>query len=179
MHPAMSETTSMVAAAVPVSGVALGEPQPGAAPVLAFHGGADLRAPAHLSEWTCAAAGKVGARCDVASYAGASDIAASKRRDIVRRASAFIAEVVLTPLGYFDDDQVPATTTTGPPAPAVPAATATTERAGRGGDLPRTGADRTLPLVRIGAGATAAGAGLLVLSIRRRRRADAAGTQGG
>lgn len=173
-----------VAAALPVSGVALGEPAAGAPPVLAFHGGADLTAPAHLSEWTCTAARKVDDRCDVVTYAGAgSQISVSRQRDIVRRSTAFLVETVLGPLGYVDGDP-PATTTTTARDPAAPSdpsttTTTTTTAAGPRGDLPRTGADGTLPLARIGAAATLAGAALVALSVRRRRRTDVAGTQEG
>ncbi|HET9612099.1 MAG TPA: neocarzinostatin apoprotein domain-containing protein [Acidimicrobiales bacterium] len=181
-HGAMDmDAGPAVAAALPVSGVAVGEPAAGAPPVLAFHGGADLTAPAHLSEWTCTAARKVDDRCDVVAYAGAgSQISVSRQRDIVRRSTAFLAETVLGPLGYLDGDPPSTTTTTahGPAAPGDPSTTTTTA-AGPRGDLPRTGADGTLPLARIGAAATVAGAALVALSVRRRRRTDVAGTQEG
>lgn len=170
----------VVAAALPVSGVAVGEPAAGAPPVLAFHGGADLTAPAHLAEWTCTAARRVDDRCDVVTYAGTgSQVGTSRQRDIVRRSTAFLVETVLAPLGYLDEP--PATTTTtarAPGAPGGPATTTTTAAVPRG-DLPRTGADGTLPLARIGAAATLAGAALVAMSVRRRRTTDVAGSQEG
>ncbi|HEX6419028.1 MAG TPA: neocarzinostatin apoprotein domain-containing protein [Acidimicrobiales bacterium] len=169
-----------VAAALPVSGVAVGEPAAGAPPVLAFHGGDDLTAPAHLSEWTCAAAAEVGDRCDVVSYAGAGgEISASRKRDIVNRSTAFLAEVILGPLGYLDDGPLQTTTTTAAPATTEsPEATTTTTAAAPRGDLPRTGADGTAALVRIGVAAAALGAALVGLAAHRRRRTDATGSQG-
>jgi acetyl esterase/lipase len=180
-----------VAAALPVSGVSVGEPAAGAPPVLAFHGENDLTAPAHLSTWTCSAAEAVGARCDVVVYAGAAgEIGTTKQRDIVRRSTAFLAEVVLGPLGYLDPAQTPAptttatttttTTTVAPPAADGDAAAPLTPVSDRwpGGDLARTGLDGTLSLARAGAVAMLLGAGLLLES-RRRRRDRGVATEGG
>src|SRR5690606_25958944 len=165
----------------PVSGVAVGEPAAGAPPVLAFNGGDDLTAPAHLAEWTCAAAVAVGNRCDVVTYAGAGgEIGASRKRDIVNRSTAFLVEVVLGPLGYVDDEPPPTTTTAAPGTTAPPDAvtTTTTTAAAPRGDLPRTGADGTAALVRLGVAAAGLGAALVGLAARRRRRTDATGSQG-
>lgn len=173
----------MVAAALPVSGVSLGEPQEGAPPVLAFHGGYDLTAPAHLSDWTCTAAVKLDARCEVVTYSGAgAGIGASRQRDIVRRATAFVADEVLAPLGYLDPADTPVPTTVPKPTtpdPSSGGATTTTvdEQASGVGDLARTGVNSTGALVRAGLVALALGAGLLLLT-RRRRRTDGTGAQG-
>lgn len=174
-------TGPMVAAALPVSGVSLGEPQQGAPPVLAFHGGNDRTAPAHLSDWTCTAAMKVDARCEVVTYSGAGEgIGASRQRDIVRRATAFVADEVLAPLGYLDPAETPVPTTVPKPTTPDPASggpTTTVDEQAPGGDLARTGVNSTGALVRIGLAAMVLGTGLLLLT-RRRRRADGTSAQG-
>ncbi|HZA74834.1 MAG TPA: alpha/beta hydrolase [Acidimicrobiales bacterium] len=154
----------LIAAALPISGVSLGAPGEGAPPVLAFHGSEDNTAPAHLTESNCAAAEAAGSRCDVVSYAGAfGDIAVTRQRDIVRRSADFLAEVVLEPLGYFQEPPEQPTTTT---APAGSGGTTTTTHtspaaAKGGGGLPRTGSD-AWPLVWLGLGLVGFGAAAIV-----------------
>lgn len=183
-----------IAAAVALSGNSYGRPSAGAVPVLAFHGGSDDLAPAHLSEWACAAAAEVDARCDVVSYRNAwHEIAATHQRDIVRRSADFLAEVMLAPRGYVDPPEEPSGPDPDPPPDperpggeklddpeettrAGPADKDEDEQDGEkpGGILPRTGSDILMALLRAGLALAGVGLGLLGWSYLRRRRAAAA-----
>ncbi|HEY6697921.1 MAG TPA: carboxylesterase family protein, partial [Acidimicrobiales bacterium] len=165
----------MPAAALPISGVSLDRPAEGSPPVLAFHGTEDSQAPLHLTEANCARAQAAGSRCDAVAYEGAwDDIAFTRQRDIIRRSVDFLAEVVLEPLGYFQQAPPHPTTTTTTAGSAGPSTTVTSPVAPQGGGtLPRTGSD-TWPLLWAGFGLAGLGIAALVtrhLVIRRRRGA--------
>jgi LPXTG-motif cell wall-anchored protein len=165
----------MPAAALPISGVSLDRPAEGSPPVMAFHGTEDSVAPLHLTEANCARAEAVGSRCEAVAYQGAwDDIAFTRQRDIVSRSVAFLAEVVLDPLGYLDEAPQQPTTTTTSHGPSGPTTTVTSPDAPRdGGRLPRTGSD-AWPLLWAGFGLAGLGIAALVtrrLVIRRRRGA--------
>jgi LPXTG-motif cell wall-anchored protein len=165
----------MPAAALPISGVSLDRPAEGSPPVMAFHGTEDSVAPLHLTEANCARAEAVGSRCEAVAYQGAwDDIAFTRQRDIVSRSVAFLAEVVLDPLGYLDEAPQQPTTTTTSDGPSGPTTTVTSPDAPKdGGRLPRTGSD-AWPLLWAGLGLAGLGIAALVtrrLVMRRRRGA--------
>jgi len=152
---------SPVGAAIGISSVDLGRPDAGEPPVLSLHGD-DTRAPLHLAEWSCARAARIGAHCEAFGYAGAFDIATTRRRDIVQRSSDFLAATLLVDAGYLE----------GPAAPAATGAATTTTAAARTtsarGTLPQTGAGTIGPLVAVAVGLAALGAALAVAARVRR-----------
>lgn len=171
-----------IAAALSIAGVSLGSPDAGDAPVLAFHSSDDVTAPLHLAEWTCADAAEVDADCDTVAYPGDVErLELARQRDIVRRSVGFLAEKVLTPLGYLDDDHEHPTTTTAPTTTTTaPSSTSTTEGPSTpsttsprpGGNLPDTGSNATMTLVAMGFGLAAFGVALVLLGRRSRRGGD-------
>jgi LPXTG-motif cell wall-anchored protein len=166
---------SMLAAALPISGVSVDRPAEGSAPVLAFHGTEGSLAPLQLTEANCARAGAVGSHCEAVAYQGAGDdIAFTRQRDIVSRSVDFMAEVVLEPLGYLEEAPQEPTTTTTSRGSSGPTTTVTSPDAPKdGGRLPRTGSD-AWPLLWAGFGLAGLGIAALVtrrLVVRRRRGA--------
>jgi LPXTG-motif cell wall-anchored protein len=92
-----------IAAALPVDGVGFGRPRRGDPPFLAVHELRDSLAPAHLSEWACGRARSTGTTCSTTELAGSyGDFVFDRRRPIVAETSAFLADVVLAPLGYVE-----------------------------------------------------------------------------
>lgn len=95
----------LVAAALPIAGLAFGPPRAGAPPVQAFHGTADTTVPIEPARRTCAEAQPLGLVCDLVEYEGAGhEIVGTRRRDILRRSADFLAEQVLEPRGILDLD---------------------------------------------------------------------------
>jgi acetyl esterase/lipase len=93
---------SNVAAAVPISGLTIGVPQPDDPPVIAFHGSADMVVDFQHALNACAGARAAGLRFDLVVYNGAGhEIGATQFDDIVQRTADFLAETVLGPRGYF------------------------------------------------------------------------------
>jgi acetyl esterase/lipase len=126
LRPEPSEVRAAISTAgAPSPGVAdIGDP-----PVLALHGARDLIIDISLAAKPCLAADAAGIRCDLVVYDDAGhpvdprtpDLVALHGADIIHRSAAFIAEVVLEPLGYFDEPSPP--TEPGPtpvPPPATP-----------------------------------------------------------
>ncbi len=92
-----------IAAAVPVDGVGFGRPDRGEAPFLALHEQRSTVAPQHLSDWACDRARSRGTTCSTAAFPiSYEDFAHDRQRAIVAEASAFLADVVLAPLGYVE-----------------------------------------------------------------------------
>ncbi len=196
--------SSLVAAAVPVAAVDLGRPDRGEPPVLFLHGGEDDTAPLHLSQTACARARRVGAVCGAYGYAGVWDPGRQRQRDVVRRSSDFLAEMMLDPLGYLEwtgpstvPVSPPSTTPGSPPASppgggpgttppggqplpvaltAAPGPAAGVAAAATVATLPRTGAE-TARLVAVAFGLLLVGVALL--AVRRRRRAVGDGGSAG
>jgi acetyl esterase/lipase len=107
----------VVPAAVSVAGAAFesafttGEPLAAATagdpPVLAIHGTEDSIVPFPLAEGPCSRAAAVGVRCDLVplegvGHPGVDPAFLSHLSMIIERELAFVAEVVLEPLGYFE-----------------------------------------------------------------------------
>lgn len=109
-------------AGAPGPGVA----DPGDPPVLALHGTDDPIIDVALAADPCNAADAAGIRCDLVTYEGAGHppgLLTDHGDDIVARSAAFIAEVVLEPLGYLDDPpttSTTSTTSTTAPGPGTP-----------------------------------------------------------
>ena len=184
---------SPIAAALPIAGVDTGRPDAGEPPMLAFHARGDNTAPLHLSQTACARAERLGTSCRTVAYDGVWQPATQRQRDIIRRSSDFLAEVVLDPLGYLDWTG-PTTPPGGPPGGEPPSppgggpvdppgsvmplpvaltvtsgpdvATAAAVAAARG-TLPRTGAE-VGRLVSVALGLVIVGTALV--AARRRRR---------
>ncbi len=92
-----------IAAAVPVDGVGFGRPDRGEPPFLALHEERSTVAPQHLSDWACDRARSKGTTCSTTAFpASYEDFAHDRQRSIVAEASAFLADVVLAPLGYVE-----------------------------------------------------------------------------
>ena len=142
-----------VAAVVPVGGVGFGRPERGDPPFLAVHGRYDNVAPAHLSQWACTRARSLGTTCaTIVVDNSLGDVAESGQRAVAVEASAFLADVVLAPLGYTEASGRDWGATTGgdgagdpggvgPLSPLVPgvAVVAALAGAATGARLPATG----------------------------------------
>ncbi len=119
--------TSLIAAAVPISGLPFVAGQPGEPPILAFHAVDDSTVPIGPARDGCARAAAAGAACDFVEYpSGGHSVSSSRFRDITTRTYRFLAERVLTPRGYFGavpevPSAPPERSPLGPrPAPAIP-----------------------------------------------------------
>jgi acetyl esterase/lipase len=119
----------------------LATPTPGDAPVLAFHGTADTIVSFDYAEVPCSQAAEAGVRCDLVAFEGIGHPGIDARfldqvPVIEQRTIAFLAEVVLAPLGYFDEPAPPGAPQPGPTSvgPAVP------DRPGRQEPRPRQAA---------------------------------------
>jgi acetyl esterase/lipase len=70
-------------------------PQPGAAPMLDFHGSNDLLIPNALGQTACASAEHVGAQCTVQTFDGLGhEIGYTKRATIEDQAATFLAKLI-------------------------------------------------------------------------------------
>jgi acetyl esterase/lipase len=95
--------TSQIAAALPIAGVSYGGVEAGEPPVMAFHGIEDTILPIENPRTICATARALGNVCELIEYAGVGhEVAYSRQRDIIRRATDFLAEHVLGPQGVLD-----------------------------------------------------------------------------
>lgn len=94
--------TSLIAAAVPISGLPFVAGRAGDPPVLAFHAVDDSTVPIGPARDGCANAARQGATCRFVEYpSGGHGVSSSRFRDITGRTYEFLAEQVLTPRGYF------------------------------------------------------------------------------
>jgi predicted esterase len=76
-------------------------PQPGAAPMLDFHGSNDLLIPNALAQSACASAVHAGDLCSVETMEGLGhEIGSSQRAKILDRASTFLASLVTAKYGH-------------------------------------------------------------------------------
>jgi acetyl esterase/lipase len=108
-------------------------------PVIAFHGTADSVLPFEQAERPCTEAADAGARCELVVFPGAGHPLVDPEglnlhaAEIYERTFEFLAEEVLAPQGFFDEDDAPSPTTTTPgdvvspgrpdtPPPAAPTA---------------------------------------------------------
>jgi acetyl esterase/lipase len=107
--------TSRIAAAIPLEGWfvrtdepglpvgPLAVPDPGEPPAIVFQGTADRLLPWGSPADTCPLAADAGIACEYVPYAGGvhGDVY-GRIREVMHRATAFVAAEVLTPRGYFD-----------------------------------------------------------------------------
>jgi acetyl esterase/lipase len=119
--------TSPVAAAIPEAGLLYTAPAEGDPPILAFHGTDDGVTPFDNLDHVCDLASSAGIACDLVTYAG-GDHGAS-RGDVVQRGTAFMAEEVLEPRGYFDVEAA-----AGGPYEVAEGSTVTLDGSGSAGD---------------------------------------------
>jgi acetyl esterase/lipase len=120
---------SGIAAAVSIAGIPFqdldtGElprsARPEDPPVLAFHGTADSVLPFEDAERPCREATEAGARCELVAFPGGGhprvdpDGLNLHAVEIYARTIEFLAEEVLLPQGFFDEDGVPSPTTPTP-----------------------------------------------------------------
>jgi acetyl esterase/lipase len=108
--------TSRIAAAIPLEGWfartdepglpavgPLAVPDPGEPPAIVFHGTADQLLPWGSPADTCPLAADAGIACEYVPYAGGQHGDVYGRiREVMHRATAFVAAEVLAPRGYFD-----------------------------------------------------------------------------
>jgi dienelactone hydrolase len=95
--------TSQIAAALPIAGISYGGVEAGEPPVMAFHGIEDTILPIENPRTICAIARELGNVCELIEYAGVGhEVAYSRQRDIIGRATDFLAEQVLGPQGVLD-----------------------------------------------------------------------------
>lgn len=92
--------TSLIAAAIPESGLLYTPPEEGEPPTIAFHGTVDSVLHYDNVATLCPQAALVDVPCELVTYEGMGH-GAGREDDIVWRSSAFVAENVLGPLGYF------------------------------------------------------------------------------
>jgi acetyl esterase/lipase len=96
-----------------ITGEPLAAASPGDAPVLAIHGTDDDVVPFDLAAEPCSQAAQAGVRCDLVPLEGIGHPGIDPRfvdehlATIERRTIEFLAEVVLEPLGYFDQRTPP------------------------------------------------------------------------
>jgi acetyl esterase/lipase len=84
-----------VAGAFAIAGYSNESAQPGAAPMLDFHGTNDALIPRALAQTTCASAEHVGDSCTVDTYTGMGhEIGYTQRAAILERASAFLSSLI-------------------------------------------------------------------------------------
>ena len=116
----------LIAAAVAISGFPFAEAEAGDPPVISFHATDDSVLPPAPARDACARAALVQAICEWHEYAtGDHYVVQSQYRDITRRTYDFLADQVLTPLGYLDQRPGPSVPIT-IPAPSIPSTTSTT-----------------------------------------------------
>ena len=92
---------SLIAAAFPESGLLYTPPERGEPPTMAFHGTNDGLLPYDNVASLCPQAARVDVPCELLTYQGIGHGVGSGA-DRLRRSSAFAAEHVLGPSGYFD-----------------------------------------------------------------------------
>lgn len=97
---------SLIAGAFPRAGLHYTPPEPGDPPTLAFHGTHDTILPYDTVATLCPQADQAGVTCELVTFDGGSH-GAGTVAERVRRGSAFAAEHVLGPLGYFDVEADP------------------------------------------------------------------------
>ena len=94
-YPAPGEVHVKLAGVVAIAGYSYGSPQPGDAPVLAFHGTDDPLVPYAYAHDSCAAANSVGDECELVTYQGAShDIGTKRRAELFDRTVVFLDGVI-------------------------------------------------------------------------------------
>jgi acetyl esterase/lipase len=110
---------SLIAAAIPESGLLYTPPEAGEPPTIAFHGTIDSVLHYDNIATLCPQAALVDVPCELATYEGLGH-GAGLEATILGRSSAFVAEHVLGPLGYLDitsDAGGPTRTTSSTPDP--------------------------------------------------------------
>ena len=91
----ISELPQRIAGAFAIAGYTDEIPQPGAPPMLDFHGTNDALIPRSLARHSCASAGHAGDSCTIDTYGGLGhEIGYTHRAAILDHASAFLASLI-------------------------------------------------------------------------------------